>query len=203
MFVPPWSCAYRPHILARISPSAAPPRSTLNFKLSAAFPLTPLFPLLTGRAPVSPLFPLHTQIPGGDPLEFPRSAPQPQVLLSISMPSPKSGNPVNHYRFTYLSHKCRRADILISGISQFSCFLFSIFQFLVVLSLLKTDNCELITKMSARRHFSPHPVAGRLPSTNHERRRRPCTSFGALTMVGRERYFAKVTVRDLNSKESR
>jgi hypothetical protein len=99
MFAPRRLCVYPP-------PLRAPILST------AGSPLSPLFPLDTSHSPASLLFPLHTQIQGG---RGSTTRTISSVTFNFTDRHPTRKTP-NHYRFSYLSNKCRRADIPVSGI---------------------------------------------------------------------------------------
>ncbi len=135
---------YPPPLLASIFPTAHSP-------------LSPLSPLLTQKVPVTPLFPLHTQIVGGGGLKSQSSARTTSSITFTFHPFAEFRKMANHYRFSTLSNRCRRADILDSGNGL------SIFQFpsaCAAFALLKTDHCELTTIVGPPTFFLSYFFAG-------------------------------------------
>jgi hypothetical protein len=123
---------------------------TFNCELSTAFSFTQN--VSSRRAPNS-----FVSLTYANTAEWgPKTSKQHATISSItcnSNPFAKFRKTHNHYRFSDLSNKRRRADIPVSGIPRFPVFYSPISFRLDPLALLKTYNCELTTTLSARRHF--------------------------------------------------
>jgi hypothetical protein len=143
MFAPRWLCVYPPPLLACVSPTAK------SF-------VSPTYIKSARKSFASPTY----ADSGGWGSEISK---QRATTSSITFNCPRR-RPIfktrNHYRFSHLSNKCRRADIPVSGIAPFYYFLFPTVQFPFAshaLASLKPYNCELTTTLSARRHSRvPH-----------------------------------------------